>query len=94
MTTKAEKRHLDKVASLGCYLCHVRGYGHVYAQVHHIREGQGAAQRAGHFLTVPLCERHHANYSPDGIHGQRREWKLAAVGEMDALEWTLERLLS
>jgi hypothetical protein len=57
-----------------------------------LREGQGGAQRASDYLTVPLCDRHHANSSPDGIHGQRREWKLAAVGEMDALAWTLERL--
>jgi hypothetical protein len=93
MSTKAEKTHMGRVAALGCYLCHIRGYGHVDAQVHHLREGQGGAQRASDYLTVPLCDRHHANSSPDGIHGQRREWKLAAVGEMDALAWTLERLL-
>jgi hypothetical protein len=92
MSSKAEKRHMGRVAELGCYLCHIRGYGHVDAQVHHLREGQGGAQRASDYLTVPLCDRHHANSSPDGIHGQRREWKLAAVGEMDALAWTLERL--
>jgi hypothetical protein len=50
------------------------------------------AQRASNFLTVPLCDRHHANSSVDGIHGQRRAWKLAAVGEMDALAWVIEQL--
>ena len=83
---------MGRVAALGCYLCHETGHGHVEAQVHHLREGEGMAQRGSNWLTVPLCDRHHANSSPDGIHGQRRAWKLAQVGEMDALAWTLERL--
>ena len=94
MSTTAGRRHMGRVAALGCFLCREIGYGHVEAQVHHIREGQGMAQRASDFLTVPLCERHHANYSPDGIHGQRRAWKLAGLNEMDALADTIERLLS
>jgi hypothetical protein len=92
MTTKAEKKYLDRVANLGCYLCHTLGYGHQPAQIHHLREGMGMAQRNSDYLTVPLCDRHHANSSPDGIHGQRKAWKLAQVGEMDALAWTLEQL--
>ena len=92
MTTKAEQAHMGRVAELGCYLCQHLGYGPTPAQVHHVREGQGMAQRASNFLTVPLCDRHHANSSVDGIHGQRRAWKLAGVGEMDALAWTIEQL--
>ena len=90
--TKAEKRHLDRVAGLGCYLCQHIGYGPTPAQVHHLREGVGMAQRNSNYLVVPLCDRHHANSSPDGIHGGRKAWRLAGVGEMDALAWTLERL--
>lgn len=90
--TRAESRHMGRVAELGCYLCQHLGYGPTPAQVHHIREGVGAGQRASHFLTVPLCDTHHANSSPDGIHGQRRAWKRAGVGELDALAWTIERL--
>ena len=63
------------------------------AQVHHIREGQGMAQRASDYLTIPLCDRHHSNASPDGIHGQRKAWKLAQVDEIDGLADTLENLL-
>lgn len=92
MTTQAEKRYLDRVARLGCYLCHHLGFGPTPAQIHHLREGVGMAQRNSNYLVVPLCDRHHANSSPDGIHGQRRAWKLAQVGEMDALAWTLENL--
>ena len=90
--TSAEKLHLNRVAALGCYLCRHLGYGETPAQVHHIREGQGMGQRASHWLTCPLCEAHHANSSPDGIHGQRRAWKLAGVDEMDALSDTIERI--
>lgn len=93
MTVKAEREYMGKVASLGCYLCRYLGYGETPAQVHHLREGQGMAQRASNYLTVPLCDTHHANSSPDGIHGQRRAWKLAGVDEMDALADTIERIV-
>ena len=92
MSTKAESEHLVRVASLGCYLCRHLGYGPTPAQVHHLREGQGMAQRASNWLTVPLCDKHHSNASPDGIHGQRRAWKLAQGDEIDALADTIERL--
>jgi len=92
VTTLAEKEYMGRVAALGCYLCHRLGHGHVAAQVHHVREGQGMAQRASNWLTAPLCDRHHANHSADGWHGQRRAWKLASVDEMDALAWTIEQL--
>lgn len=87
--TSAERIHMDRVAALGCYLCRHLGYGPSPAQIHHVREGKGMAQRAQHWLVVPLCDRHHANSSPDGIHGQRRAWKLAHVDEMDALADTI-----
>jgi len=89
MTTEAEKQYMGRVAALGCYLCRYLGYGATPAQVHHLREGQGMSQRSSAWLTVPLCDAHHANSSPDGIHGQRRAWKLASVDEMDALSDTI-----
>ena len=92
MTTKAESQHMGRVAELGCFLCRHLGYGPTPAQVHHLREGRGMAQRGSHWLTVPLCERHHSNASPDGIHGQRKAWKLAQLDEIDALADTIERL--
>lgn len=87
------KEHMGRVAALGCYLCRHLGYGPTPAQVHHIREGQGMSQRASDYLTIPLCDRHHSNASPDGIHGQRKAWKLAQVDEIDGLADTLENLL-
>ena len=65
MTTKAERVHMGRVAALGCYLCRHLGLGDTPAQVHHVREGQGMAQRASNWLTVPLCEKHHARRAAD-----------------------------
>ena len=91
---QSEKYWLDRVANLGCYLCRHLGYGPTPAQIHHLREGQGMAQRGSHWTVIPLCDRHHANSSSDGIHGGRKAWKLAQVDEMDALSDTIERLMS
>lgn len=93
MATAAERKHMGRVAELGCYLCRELGYGPTPAQVHHVREGLGMGQRASDWLTVPLCDRHHANSSPDGWHGQRRAWKQAGKDEMDALADTIMRLM-
>jgi hypothetical protein len=94
MTTAAEKQHLGRVAELGCYLCQQLGYGATPAQVHHLREGVGMGQKQDAWLTVPLCDAHHANSSPDGIHGQRKVWRLKSLDEMDALSWTIKRLMT
>ena len=48
--TAAEKRHMGRVAALGCILCDHLGLGATPAQVHHIREGQGMSQRANDYL--------------------------------------------
>lgn len=87
MTNAAEKRHLDRVGSLGCALCRRIGYGETPAEVHHIREGQGAAQRAQNWLTIPLCPTHHRG--DHGIHGDRKSFRNAAVDELDLLSDTI-----
>ena len=51
---KAEREYLDKVAALGCLIC-----GN-HADIHHVRQGMGMAQRAPHIGgTIPLCKLHH-----------------------------------
>ncbi len=86
-----EKAHLDRVAQLGCALCHQIGLGHTDAEIHHLREGVGAGQRNSHFLVVPLCSTHH-RHNLEGIHGQRKAFKLAGHDEMSLLSWVLEEL--
>lgn len=59
MTSKAEKKHMDKVAALGCVVCRNEGLGETPACIHHIRNGYGRSERASHFETLPLCPPHH-----------------------------------
>lgn len=85
MTTKAEKRHMDRVAQLPCAIC-----GAEPVQVHHLREGQGMSQRASNWLVVPLCPDCHTG--PNGVHGDRTLMRIAKVEELDLLAMTIEAL--
>lgn len=86
----AAKRHLTAVAEQGCALCRRMGYDETPAEIHHIREGQGMAQRAQDWLVVPLCPEHHRG--THGIHGDRSAFRNAAVDELDLLADTIARL--
>ena len=57
--TKDDKQYLNDVASLGCVVCRIAGYGPTPAEIHHPREGQGMSQRAEHKSGIPLCPAHH-----------------------------------
>lgn len=70
MTTVAEQRHLNIVASLGCIVC-----GRP-AQIHHPRDGQGMAQRAPHCDAIPLCIQHHTDGGYGvAIHAGQNKWE-------------------
>jgi hypothetical protein len=84
------KKYMNRVAELGCSLCQVIGYGPTPAEVHHLREGVGMAQRNSNFLTIPLCPEHHRGAS--GVHGDRSALKNARQDEMSLLAWTIEAL--
>jgi hypothetical protein len=58
MTSAADKRHLSRVAALGCIICRNGNLGDTPAEIHHIREGYGRGQRAPHTETLPLCPIH------------------------------------
>lgn len=85
--------HMGRVAALGCVLCRLLGHGFTPAVVHHVREGQGAAQRASNFLTVPLCPSHHTGDM--GIHGLGRSGfeSMYRLTELDLLADTIEQLM-
>lgn len=92
MATTGEKKHMGRVAALGCILCDHLGLGATPAHVHHIREGQGMAQRASNFLTIPLCPEHHQGES--GLHGlgTKAFERTYGLSELDLLALTIERL--
>lgn len=83
--TRAEKKHVDRVAAQPCAICDAHG-----VHVHHIREGQGMAQRASNWLTIPLCPDCHLG--PRGVHGDKSVLRARKVGELDLLAQTLERI--
>ena len=83
--TKAEKAHMARVAELTCAIC-----GDYGTQLHHVREGQGMAQRASNWLVIPLCVDCHTG--PFGIHGDRTMLRSVKKNEMDLLAETLERV--
>lgn len=88
----AGKRHMGRVAEVGCILCHHLGYGHSPAEVHHIRTDQGVSMRASDLLTVPLCPEHHRGAS--GVHGlgKRGFERTYKLSELDLLAMTIEAL--
>jgi hypothetical protein len=75
---------MGRVAALGCLI-----HG-TPAVVHHIREQQGMGQRAGHFLTIPLCPECHVGAF--SIHKTPREFQALYGDELDLLNETLHRL--
>jgi hypothetical protein len=85
--TKAEKQYMNKVAQLPCGLC-----GNIPVELHHIREGQGAAQRAGNFLVIPLCPDCHRGKM--GIHGDKTMLRIMKTDELQMLNDTLEKVFA
>lgn len=91
MSNNAEKRHLTRLAGMGCVLCQALDQpqeGKTY--VHHIRAGQGISQRSPHWLAIPLC--HECHQGKCGIHGDRSLLRIAKVEELDLLAMTIEQL--
>jgi hypothetical protein len=80
--------HLDRVAGLGCIVCHQLGHGYTPAEVHHI----GDTSDRSDFLTIPLCPEHHRGAS--GFHGlgEREFNRRFKTSETKLLAATLERM--
>ncbi len=84
--------HIGRIKAMPCLLCELLGMGQdSKTDAHHIRTGQGGAQRAGDYLTIPLCHES-CHQGPHGIHGDRSLLKLAKVTELDLLDMTLAKL--
>jgi hypothetical protein len=80
--TKIERQHLGRVKDLPCSVCDVSGP----SDAHHIKQGL-------QYTCVALCKDCHQG-SFNGWHGQKTMWKIKKMGELDALNVTLERLFS
>lgn len=81
MTTKAEREHLDAVASMGCIICGAP------ACIHHLRRNPttgahlGMSQRGSNFHVLPLCPGHHTGQN--GYHASPRAWEELYGSEID-----------
>lgn len=82
---KATKAYLSRVAALSCCVCGNHG-----VELHHVREGQGMAQRAQDWLVVPLCPNCHRG--PQGLHGDRTLMRIYKMDEMDMIAKTIEAM--
>lgn len=87
MSLKA-KRHMQRVAELGCVLCDYLGLGKSPAEVHHLFDSAARSD----FLIAPLCHEHHRG--KNGFHGmgQRKFERTYKLTEAGLLAMTLERL--
>lgn len=74
--TKAEQKHLDRVAALGCIICRNQGLGETPAEIHHCSKGTGLAVRADNYHVIPLCAIHHRQGGHGvAIHAGRKTWE-------------------
>lgn len=77
-----EREHLAKIKALPCACCDAPGP----SDAHHVTQGQ-------QWMCIPLCKDCHTGPFL-GIHGQKRAWTIRKMGELDALNKTIERLMS
>lgn len=84
--TKAEREHLDRVASLGCIACLNMGYYETPAEIHHVTTGVGMGQKSSHYETIPLCFHHHSAQGQFGFHKSPDEWQKEHGTELELLE--------
>lgn len=90
MSTAPTKAWMGRVASLGCMVCRMAGHPGTPAQLHHIRTGQGGAQRTPDELVIPLCPEHHTGDT--GLHTNRELFALMWGSEIDLLAKTIREV--
>ena len=90
--SNAAKRHMHRVAQIPCVICKRMGMGDTPAQVHHLKYGQGAGDRASDFLTIALCPEHHTG--AEGVHMLKEHglYLRYKCSELDLLADTLAAL--
>ncbi|AYY80123.1 MULTISPECIES: Ref family recombination enhancement nuclease [Proteus] len=91
--TKEERQWLSDVAELGCICCRNMGFGASRAEIHHVRTGQGMAQRASHTDVLPLCPPHHRACYETGFHASPKSWQEIHGSEIELLEQTKQEVM-
>ncbi|MDQ7101923.1 Ref family recombination enhancement nuclease [Serratia sp. MF2] len=87
--TKKEKEHLEKLVELGCIVCLNEFEVYSLPEIHHIRSGQGAAQRSDDSEAIGLCHPHHRTGGPGvAIHAGQKTWQAKFGTERELLAKT------
>lgn len=76
-----ERAHLARVKQLPCSVCDQVGP----SEAHHVEQGR-------QYTCVALCTDCHRG-SRNGWHGQKAMWRIKKMGEIDALNVTIKRLM-
>ncbi len=92
--TAEERKHLGRVADLGCVACAMLGHYDSPSEIHHIKDKTGMGRRSSHFETIPLCYIHHRGHygyhnSPaefTGTFGTQRELLQIVLDYLDYLD--------
>ena len=78
---------MGRVAAIGCIVCRNNGYTDTPSEIHHIRAGQGMAQRAKHTEVLPLCPFHHRiGGHGNAIHAGIETWQKTHGTELKLLD--------
>jgi hypothetical protein len=84
--TKVESAYMSIAASLPCACCGDAAG----VELHHAREEQGIAERAGNFLVIPLCRACHGqDLGSQGFHGDKTLMRIFKTDEMKMLNQTI-----
>lgn len=93
--TKADNAWMALIVELGCIACLVQGTPGSFAEIHHIREGQGRGQRSDHQHSLALCPAHHRGTDHPrtaSIHMAKRAFITQFGTEAELLERTRQEL--
>ncbi len=82
-STAADKRHMGRVADLGCIVCLNNGYPDTPAEFHHSTTETPRNNMKG----IPLCPWHHrtGGYG-NALHAGKKFWQSGHGTELELLE--------
>jgi len=80
--TTVERKHIERVKELRCSVCDASGP----SDCHEIKQGSW-------LTSVALCRDCHMG-SENGWHGRKTMWRVMKMDELDALERTLQGILT
>lgn len=85
--TKSMKQYRERLVMVGCIVCRNLGFLDSPAEIHHLRNGRGMAQRSNDENAIPLCPQHH-RLGGLGVafHAGKESWESMHGTERQLLE--------